>query len=164
MAIRLGRAERGSCARIRRWLPYYDVGGLDPWRRWRVGRHLARCRECSAELAALWQATALLEHLPEEAAPAGMWERLEDALDAAQRQAVRRAGPARRLIPAAATVLVVTFAGLAAWHQGRVETPRPPTAAYVRSHLALSQSSPFAPAAGLDALVAHNAPRPVSGQ
>ncbi|MBI3944834.1 MAG: zf-HC2 domain-containing protein [Armatimonadetes bacterium] len=144
----------GVCARVREWLPEYDYGGPGWWRRRQAARHLAQCPGCARELTALRRATALVEALPREVAPEGLWDRLEGALALERARPARSHSPRRRMpaLAAAATAAVLA-AGLglrAAWQP---EEPAVAVESYVQSHLALSRSRPLSPGAGYDAMV-----------
>ncbi len=148
------RSQRDDpCARIREELSLYDIGGLGFWRRRQVVRHLARCPECASELAALRRAASLLDELPAIAAPAGMWERLESAIDAAERQPALRPSVLPRLVPVGVAALLAAAVGVGVRRFESGPAPQPSAAAYARSHLALSQAGPFAPAAGWDIVI-----------
>lgn len=154
MAVSPQERSAAECARVREWLPEYDYGGPGAWTRWRVSRHLVRCRECARELSELRRATRLLEALPDERAPAGLWTSLEQAIARVERAPARPHRPLRwaAAMTAAAAALA---AGVGVWQQHtRAPLPPPvPAAAFVRSHLTWSHAQPLVPGAGLDALV-----------
>jgi len=65
-----------GCADIRTALGVYVVGAIDPAERVLVEQHVALCRECRAELAALSGIPALLSRVTLEQAqgqPSGIW-------------------------------------------------------------------------------------------
>ncbi len=65
-----------ECAGIRMTLGVYVVGAIDPAERVLVEQHVALCRECRAELAALAGIPALLSRVTLEQAegrPGGSW-------------------------------------------------------------------------------------------
>ena len=143
------------CTRVREGLSGYDYGGPGWWQRRQISRHLSHCRECMAELASLRRAAALLDALPEERAPSGLWERLEEELDRAVRAPGSRPRSARRvpaLVAAGVTAALAVGLGFRRSHDVPEEPPAASDGRYVRSHLALSIADPLAPGAGLDVL------------
>jgi hypothetical protein len=65
-------------------LALHAGGDLGAWAKWRTGRHVAKCKECSAEIAAFG---AVRESLPDlSAIPEVPWNRLAAAIKANIRQ------------------------------------------------------------------------------
>ena len=56
--------DDGQCARIRQELGVYVLGAIEPGQRAVVGRHLAACPRCRAELAELAELPGLLRRVP----------------------------------------------------------------------------------------------------
>ncbi|HPT98528.1 MAG TPA: zf-HC2 domain-containing protein [Armatimonadota bacterium] len=152
MAESRQESSASRCDRVREWLPEFDYGGPGLWQRWHVARHLKRCPECARELETLRRAVALIESIPEVSPPADLWERVAGELRR-EGQSASSTRVMRQLPALTAAAVLAASAGLFVWHRPEPAVAPQPMASYVRSHLALSSSQPFAPSAGLDALV-----------
>ncbi len=62
-----------KCPEVTRRLAEYQLGGLTPWGRARLDRHLRGCATCRAEEAALARTGQLLSHLELEIPPDYGW-------------------------------------------------------------------------------------------
>jgi len=150
------------CADVQEHLSTYDYGGLSRWRRWQIGRHLARCAECAHELAALRRTAEVLSAVPDRPVPARLWERVWAGVEtenARRRQAAkakqpRLAGGWARAGAALAAAVLIAFGLVWSWGPA---PPRGPDvfenpAPFVRYHHLLGQQVALADAAGLDIL------------
>jgi anti-sigma factor RsiW len=83
------------CRFYRSLLVDYADGGLDPRRRQRVEKHLARCAGCTADVAALQQIPALLQTSTVPDPGEEFWGRQQQSI----RRAVRMASPREERSP-----------------------------------------------------------------
>ncbi len=94
-----------ECKDIRELLSALVDGELDSAQRKAVSAHLLTCEECSAVAGRYMAAHGIVQRDdPQEDAPAGFFERLQDRIDGTDgvRARVRRAGPTRRITAIAA--------------------------------------------------------------
>ena len=99
------------CAELRAHLPDYALEALPPAEMTAIGVHLDVCDACRRELALLGRVALLLEQLPPEEPPPGLWDRVAERLPA-PRTGIRswRWRLAVGLGTAAATLLLAFFA------------------------------------------------------
>lgn len=126
-----------------RQLEAYCRGKLDAEAAQRVKSHLERCRKCREEYELIVQGSEWMERLPQNAAPEGLWQKIEASLDTAIAPSPRRfpftfkAGLRRSPLPfrtglayapiGAALILLIGFA----WVRSRMGPP-PPSFGVVR--------------------------------
>jgi len=65
-----------ECEKIKEKLYLYSVGSLSRRLRTKVDRHLSTCPECMKEFKAIEVAIGVVEKLPHEEPPEGMWSRV----------------------------------------------------------------------------------------
>ena len=63
-----------DCAKIKRILPEYSVGGLSRGKRELIKQHVENCPDCSRELMLLDKTASLLDSIPQEEPPDLLWE------------------------------------------------------------------------------------------
>jgi anti-sigma factor RsiW len=133
-----------DCAHVREMLADYSVALVGGRRRKALEQHLAACPECAAELRALQRTAELVEMLPAQAPPDGLWDGLSYRLARESRQsAVRvRPRPAPLWLRPAIALATAALAAVGFWESwsGSLPPPTPPEVAssYVQAHLANS--------------------------
>jgi len=127
-----------NCTQVRDSLADYSVGLLAGRRRLAVEQHLAICAACAAELRALQRTADLLELIPAETPPEGLWTGLSSRLAEQDMARVRPkvAGLWLRPAVAFATMMLVAFGIWRPWSRDLPPTPPGVTSTYVQTHLA----------------------------
>jgi hypothetical protein len=145
-----------TCEKCEKILTRYLVGSLPPWSRAAVARHLDKCRPCQVIVDGHYRVALLLETLPGDEPPAGLWNRISNEIG--------RDAPGHEPVPHAPwnwrPGLVVAAAGLTAgvflgqtlnFDRDRGEptfatmsSSSPRIATFVQQHSRMSADNPFA--------------------
>jgi predicted anti-sigma-YlaC factor YlaD len=134
-----------DCTSVRKHLADYSVGLVAGRRAHVMEQHLAQCQACGAELRALQRAAELVEMLPAQAPPEGLWDGLAHRLAHEQTAPARPRSAALWLRPAVGLAVMAAVA-LGIWQPWAQTLPAtPPTVAstYVQSHLASAPADPL---------------------
>jgi hypothetical protein len=129
--------------RLLRWLEADRDGELRGWRRWWVRRALARSPALRVERLALDAIRGAVREAEADMAPPGLWEGLEPALDAIDRESARsapatspgRSGAPAFWWPAGAALGAAVLAGVLFWalHEGGAPLPAEVASGHMRS-------------------------------
>ena len=146
-----------TCEKCEEILARYLCGALPPWSRSAVAKHLDQCPPCQQAIEAHYRLEMVLERLPDDDPPEGLWNRV--ANEVAQEK------PGRERIPHASRMgwrpgLLVAAAGLTAGvfmgqvvnfqapatesNFASIEHPSPQIAPVVQYHSQMAEDHPLA--------------------
>lgn len=140
-----------GCA-VRRKLADYEVGLLPAREAYAVARHLERCPDCQAELAALRATADLLRAEPPTDPPVDLWPAIRSRLTP---RSARTRRPSRAWQPALALAMVLLLVVAAVWvlpalqHQALPLAPAGDGDTVAQVQLAAAWEAPLADQAAL---------------
>ncbi|MBW3623697.1 MAG: zf-HC2 domain-containing protein [Armatimonadetes bacterium] len=146
-----------TCEKCERIIARYVVGALPPWSRVAVTRHLDACPPCQRIVESHYRVTLLMERIPGEDPPTGLWNRISNEI--AQEPPGHDRVPSTprdwrpSLLVAAAGLTVGVFLGQAfntlpeytgASTVATMADTSPQIATFVRQHSRMAADDPFA--------------------
>ena len=99
-----------TCEKCEKIIEQYIVGALPPWSRGAVTKHLDACQTCQSLVETHYRLAAVLEHLPTNPPPDGLWNRIASEISQETPGHGRVPAPPRDWRPS----LLVAAAGLTA--------------------------------------------------
>lgn len=151
-----------NCDSIKARLADYAVGLIEGRERDEMERHLQACAACQRELRALQRTGALLNALPLEEPPPGLWDAVRDEIETPARESARAPWwewfrlPRLAYATAAAAIIVTAVVLMTPQHS-------PPAgeaaerADYIERHEMLAWHDPLSDKAALGLIVGHSA-------
>ncbi|MCC6443662.1 MAG: hypothetical protein IT210_09440 [Armatimonadetes bacterium] len=150
-----------NCQKIQDCFGEYSAGVLREREARTVEEHVGRCPDCAREWRAFEEMLAMVEAMPRAEPTAGLWSRVEAALEreiALPWWSLRRIGlpqtALRRSLAAGAVAAVAAWAMLSGPGKQRSAPMAPDLSPYLEQHLVMSQDAPFADRAGTGAILA----------
>jgi anti-sigma factor RsiW len=143
-----------TCQKVEIILVRYVVGALPPWSRVAVVKHLDKCPPCRALLESHYRVAMLVETLPGQEPPVGLWNAIANEIASESPGHERVAGAPRDWRPSLAVATAGLTAGVLLGQFFSTHSSAPPKetaqmsspriATFVQQHSSLASTNPLA--------------------
>ena len=146
-----------NCDQIKARLAEHAVGLLDGRERGDVERHLQACVACQRELRALQRTDALLNALPLEEPPPGLWDAVRQEIKTPARAPWWEMLRLPRLAYAGLAAAIIAIAAVVFMQQRPPAVKEMEEANFIERHEMLAWNDPLSDKAALGLIVGHSA-------